>query len=173
MLNLFLNNDFFRTNLLRKDNRNIYQIDTPTFKIFMKKLYCPKTMNSESSFDDVRKATMLSKHKKQNTELVYSRSLRSGQLWLPPESAIERIADIINMQTDYLYTTGNPMDLLPNFLGKDCLRKTEDNEVEYYFGPDSKGNVSEISGQKRRMENTPQKGRRKKRMTTSTPVKSK
>lgn len=56
--------------------------------------------------------------------------------WLPPESAIRRLAELIQLQIDYLLIAGYHDKELPDFLKKRCLRKTDDH-TEYDFGPDA------------------------------------
>lgn len=98
-------------------------------------------------------------------------SLRNAKLWLPPESAMDRMVNLINLQME---TAGLPMATLPDFLKYDCLRKTSSGEVEYYFGPSGFENIEHLKGKmKRQQKETPQKGQRKKKMVTSTPSKSK
>ena len=96
----------------------------------------------------------------------------------------------MNCQIKYLQTAGNPSARRPDFLQERCLVKTTSGEIECDLGPDSNignveamlkmplGNLSEClqnakiaPKRKRRIEATPQKGCRRKRMTTSTPKK--
>ena len=52
------------------------------------------------------------------------------------ESAIRRLADIVQLQIDYLLIAGFHEKELPDFLGKGCLVK-KDGHIEYDFGPDA------------------------------------
>ena len=61
---------------------------------------------------------------------------RNPKLWLPPESVIRRLAELIQLQIDYLVTVGSHASPQPKFLSKNCLMKT-DGTVEYDFGPDA------------------------------------
>ncbi|CAC5407960.1 unnamed protein product [Mytilus coruscus] len=95
---------------------------------------------------------------------IDTRLLRNAKLWLPPESCLERMAELVNLQIEYLETTGDSMAKLPKFLEKDCLKMTETGEVEFYFGPLARENIEHLLGNhKRQMNETPQKGKRKKK----------
>ena len=52
-----------------------------------------------------------------------SEKLRNPQLWLPPRTVLDRLADVIMLQIDYLLTVGKEDAVLPNFLAKGCLEK--------------------------------------------------
>ncbi|KAH3777823.1 hypothetical protein DPMN_179271 [Dreissena polymorpha] len=97
--------------------------------------------------------------------------------WLPPESAVLRLAQLMNLQIKYLETMGIHNATLPNFLQSPCLRKSSAGEIEYDFGPESSfqtlTDLSEFiappARNKRLLDNTPQSGKRRKRILTSTP----
>ena len=105
---------------------------------------------------------------------------RNPKLWLPPESVIRRLAELIQLQIDYLVTEGSHASPQPKFLSKNCLMKT-DGTVEYDFGPDayfvSMDSLRTLppkktsNAQKRSMYVIPQKGARRKQPKTSTPIK--
>ena len=96
--------------------------------------------------------------------------------WLPSKSAIARLANLFQLQIDYLQTAGTHEYKLPNFLGTNCLRVNKSGEIEYDFGEESHFQSInlpsvETSAMKknRTWEHTPQGGDRKKRQLTSTP----
>ena len=153
------------------NENKLYELNKDVYKEFIKCLFCPKSIKWDTTFSEVQQLTMQQKSKRGevNDSLI---SLRKANLWLPPESALERMADLINMQIEYLETAGVGDAKLPNFLGKDCLRKTDSGDIEYYFGPDAKRSMKELTRiSKRQLDDTPQKGRRRKRQVTSTPSK--
>ncbi|CAC5364010.1 unnamed protein product [Mytilus coruscus] len=154
-----------------KDATFIYD-DTTVYKDFVKTLFSSMS-KIQVSFEEVRHNSMFCKQRKTNDRMDSS-LLRNAKLWLPPESCLERMAELVNLQIEYLETTGDSMAKLPNFLEKDCLKITETGEVEYHFGPLARENIEHLLGnQKRQMNETPQKGRRKKeKMLTSTTSKA-
>jgi hypothetical protein len=84
------------------------------------------------------------------------------------------MADLIDLQIKYLETAGHSMAKLSNFLEKDCLRITQTGDIEYHFGPNAREDIDQLKERKKRqMKDTPQKGRKKKRMLTYTPSKTK
>ena len=53
-----------------------------------------------------------------------------------PQNALERMANIIQLQIDYLSTAGCASASLPDFLASNCLKEIE-GEIEYDFGEES------------------------------------
>ena len=93
---------------------------------------------------------------------------------------MSKVADLINLQIEYLETTGVHEAQLPNFMSSGCLKKTSTGEIEYDLGPDAfsacplKAIISspkKRTSQKRKAVQTPQKGHQRKLPLTSTPVK--
>ena len=110
MLSLFLSNEHFRTNLLQKTEGH-FNVNKNVYKDFIKALFTPKSVDFHSTtYEATRRQTIYSKGKRD--------SLKNAKLWLPPESALERIADPIDLQIKYLETAGHSMAKLPIFLKK-------------------------------------------------------
>ena len=128
------------------------------------------------TYETVRAITIGKKVAKCPTEYV----TRDPKLWLPPESVIRRLSELIQLQIEYLLTVGSHGSLQPDFLSKNCLKKTE-GKVEYDFGPDAHfasedslpvmQPIKASNAPKRSQVVTPQKGARRKQPKTSTPVK--
>jgi hypothetical protein len=152
MLSLFLSNEHFRTNLLQKTGH--FNVNKNVYKDFIKALFTPKSVDFHSTtYEATRRQTIYSKGKRD--------SLKNAKLWLPPESALERIADLIDLQIKYLETAGHSMAKLPNFLEKDCLRKTQTGDIEYHFGPNAREDIDQLKERKKRqMKDIPQKGKK-------------
>lgn len=177
--------------LLKTDSTNSVtsaEVNKESYINFIKTLYCPKRMNpSKLSFDDVRQLSIKDpKHQE----------LKNPMKWVPPQSALQSFAQLIDCQIDYLFTLGDHEAVLPNFLDKGCLMRDEDGKVHYDFGDDVKfvnkeellkieeevlsvtiqrASARQTARSKRSLEYTPQKGQRRKdrkvsrKATTSTP----
>ena len=164
----------YRNSLLMFENDTII-INKDCFVCCMKDLYCPKKFDPDTlSFDQVRALTI----GKKSSVSITGQTTKDPKRWLPPESAIRRLADIVQLQIDYLLIAGFHEKELPDFLSKGCLVK-KDGHIEYDFGPDAHflsidtlPVVSEMEESKKRgNEDTPQAGARRKRPLTSTPLK--
>ena len=138
----------------------------------VKHVYCPQRLDaSAASYEEVRRTTIY-KGKTTNTNLP--------QQWLPPESVMQRVATLIQLQIKYLETAGIHDAPLPDFLSYPCFRKTATGEVEYDFGQDVHMSSLQMvvtctpkKDKKRMMIQSPQKGNNRKKNRTSTPAKSK
>ena len=141
-------------------------------KTFYKTVFCPKKHRGMSlSYDQVRALT-IGKSRCQSEKGGYVTN--DPRRWLPPETAITKLAHLFQLQIDYIGTAGNHSAIMPDFLKSDCLIKHISGEVEYYFGQDAHFNsLEELPAidnlPKRRINSTPQKGARKTRQMTSTP----
>ena len=146
----------------------------------IKTVYTSKCMGPLASFEQVRLSSM-----GVNTDQSSTSCLRNPQLWLPPESALERHADLVSLQIAYLCTAGVVDAPLINFLSHQRLRKSECGKIEYDFGHDVyiasvevfiSNTVAKLKdqlplSQKGKHRDTPQKGRMRKLSLTSTPKK--
>jgi hypothetical protein len=145
----------------------------------VKHFYCPKNKDCKTAtFEEIRQATIISRY------AAGTRGTRNPQLWMPPQSVLQRVAKLITLQIEYLLTIGKPDADLPQFLSSGCLKKTDDGAIEYDFGQEAYAIVSEITttaqrAQKRPNEDgTPRKGAGRKKTfvakdhVTSTPVKN-
>ena len=150
-------------------------LNEDAFVDFIKELFFSNGMKKKDnnmSFSDIRASTI---GKRETSASIFpgSRVTNNPQRWLPPETALRRLAQLVELQIEYLDTAGHHNATLPNFLGKQCLKKNESGEVEYDFGPEANVNVNDIPSLKTKQNSTPQKGQRKKRQKmsnkTSTP----
>ena len=83
------------------------KINADVYDQFIKTVYTPKQIlvqQTELSFEETRQITM----KFPNVD-----KLRHPKLWLPPESALRKIASLIDCQLDYLLTAGYPSAITP------------------------------------------------------------
>ena len=116
VLQLFLNEEQFQSTLFTKDLNSEITVNSAVYKEFIKRLYLPLQMEPTSTYSEVRNCTMYSKRKKTNQDTVLSiPNLRDDQMWLPPETALDRMTGLINLQISYLDTVGKPAAPLPDF----------------------------------------------------------
>ena len=165
----------YRAQLLYFDEGTL-KLNVDCFVDFLKTLYCPKRLRPFNvSFNDVRAAT-IRKTASQTEQGGYKTA--DPRRWLPSESAVRRLAEILQLQIAYLQTAGHHDAEMPDFLASSCLQKTSTGEIEYNFGPDSHfSSLQDLpfprkisSVLKRQKNTTPQRGQRRKRaMLTSTP----
>ena len=178
ILKLFVKEQYRQNVFLFQDGK--MRISQPCFIDFYKTLYCPKKYNpSDYTFDDVRAMTIA----KTTDETQQSGfKTKDPRQWLPPESALHRLCDLLQLQVQYLETAGYHSACLPTFLSTLCLQKNSCGEIEYNFGPDAQfTNFKDLpdhnlikrptsrKNRKRQPDSTPQRGTRRKRLLTSTP----
>ncbi|CAC5425801.1 unnamed protein product [Mytilus coruscus] len=129
--------DVFLQQKFRKSLINVEIIGSaPTVKFnnaiyvdFVKTLYCSKKEKTEQlSFEEVRKITM--KYPSSNKE----GKLKNPQLWMPPASALLKLATNVQCLIDYYLTAGYHNKYLPDFISRGCLKKTEAGEIEFDLG---------------------------------------
>lgn len=120
----------YRSHLLSINEGNII-LNKDCFVDFFKNLYCPKRLKSyDLSFMDVRAAT-IGKAVDPTQQSGYKTN--DPRRWLPPESAVWQLAELVQLQISYLQTAGYHNAEMPKFLESSCLQKTASGEIEYNF----------------------------------------
>ncbi|CAC5387721.1 unnamed protein product [Mytilus coruscus] len=149
---------------------------------FVKTLYCSKKEKTEQlSFEEVQKITMKYPSSKKEGKL------KNQQLWMPPASALLKLATNVQCLIDYYLTAGYHNKDLPDFISRGCLKKAQAGEIEFDLGEESKilnietiWKTSEntftvptdpIALGKRKSTETPQKGRRRKQKPVASTLK--
>ena len=137
-LALLMNNEDYCNNLFtinRNVQTNIIErifLNEDIYIRMIKKLYCPKTLDeTKLTFEEVRQLSIK----------LPGKEIRNPQLWLPPLSAIKKVACLIKSHTEYLMTVCKPEADLPDFIGNGGLRKTKDDEIIYDFGEEVRYNT--------------------------------
>ena len=158
-------------------------------------IYCPKREQKNNlSYQEVRALTIAKIEDKSFKEGYRTNDPRN---WLPPETAMQRLGELVQLQIKYMETVGKHDAVNPDFLQYSVLQRNTSNEIVYDFGPESyfkafeelpvpvtKSHRTSTSKQKavtqtgrntrkrpekRQLDSTPQKGLRRKRPLTSTP----
>ena len=143
ILKCIFTDDRFRTSLFIPDEtgETSDMINLNTLLDIMKALYCPKNKDHRNlSYEDVRQLTIMKRSviaKDVMSSDAMNSQYRNPQQWLPPDSAIQAFAQLVDLQIEYLDTVGNPEACLPNFVSKSVLRKSSTGEIEYDFGTES------------------------------------
>ena len=153
---------------------------------FIKGLYIPKKFvghKNNLTFEEVRHLTI---------KPLNASKVRSPKLWMPPQSAVRKVASLLDCHLAYLVTAGMASAPTPNFMQYGCLQKCSDGTIQYDLGEDvhtdcpedqltadpeciaKKLNFTLARPRKRTLPSTPQKGRRRKSrpQATSTPKKA-
>ena len=179
ILKLFSNRPWIRFNLFQTDSGNLILNQDCLVQVY-KALYCPKKYCCDSlTFEDVR---ALSIGKQPDASAKGGYSTNDPRKWLPPETAIRRLGELLQLQVTYLLAAGNHEAVCYEALQTQTLRRNSSGEVVYDFGDQSRfENFEELptfkhpvlKTKKRQQTTTPQKGQRRKRITTSTPYSSK
>lgn len=113
MLMAFVENSKLRENLFSVNDGAI-ELDVDTYVQLIKFLYSPRKVlssNTESDYETVRLLTIKSTISKDSELTSVVRNARS---WLPPESAVKRIAELIKLFIQYIEGVGNHSAKLPD-----------------------------------------------------------
>ena len=93
----------------------------------IKKLYCPKVLQSDVfTMDEVRQLSMKPPGK----------DTRPPSSWMPPVSALHKVMDLLQCLIDYYHTSWDHSATLPNFIGRGLIKENE--IVKFDFGPDAR-----------------------------------
>ena len=104
-------------------------VNTNVYLDIVKRLYCPNNINPATvSLNEVQQLTI----KRPGKEM------RNPKSWMPPKSALEKMAKLVECQLQYLTTVWKHDADLPNFLEKGCLLKSGDGKITYNFGENIK-----------------------------------
>ena len=116
----------FRNSLYSVDNGR-FSLNKDVYIELVKYVLTPKRkQGSYIPYEEVR-AISIAKTK--------DKSKKSGnkhtdpRKWLPPQSAIARLGDLIQLQIEYLQTAGVHECRMPNFLGCKCFRENTSGET--------------------------------------------
>ena len=167
-----LENTYFRNSLYSVDNGR-FSLNKDVYIELVKYVFTPK--RKQGSYIPYEEVRAISNAKTKDTSKKSGYKHTDPRKWLPPQSAIARLGDLIQLQIEYLQTAGVHECRMPNFLGCKCLRENTSGEIEYDFGEESHfQSVADlpcvtVKTKKRSSEDTPQGGARRKRQLTSTP----
>ena len=106
-------------------------VNKKMYRTFIKALYCPKTVKwHEMEFDEVRQISI------QPPAMATSGSFRLPQLWMPPQTALDKLAIHIDSLLEYNLSAGKHDAKLPDFLSAGSLSGDEYNLGDDRFTPD-------------------------------------
>ena len=177
-----LQNANLREHLLLS-NEITTSLNRKAFEDLVKAIYAKKPLTPMSTYEEIRYSTICpTKQSSTSSKLCV---LPPGS-WMPPLSAIQRLAELVDIQIQYLLTAGDHTAPLPDIAGCSCIAFDENSTV-YDFGPDvhaqtldqlmpdfSRSNMSFMAGKpSKRAASTPQKQRKKRQPNRSTPKKVK
>jgi hypothetical protein len=172
VMKLFMANKKYRQNLFLNDGVK-FNLCKDVYIDFVKNLYSPTKMKDTAIPYETVRAMSIGK--------VFDETQRDGyrindpRRWLPPRSAVDRLADLVQVVLDYVQTIGQHDAEPPNFLSCRCLTTNESGEIEYNFGPEchftSLADLPEVQARttKRQLDDTPQRGANRKKFLASTP----
>ena len=103
VLKLLMNSQYFLTKLFKIETSSI-TLDTTVYKDFVKHLFCGKGDPDKMSYDAIRHKSMIKQRKSSTLTPGIPRMLNDPDKWMPPASAIERLAELVNLQIKYLQT---------------------------------------------------------------------
>lgn len=122
--NVILRNLF---NFHKSEDTLSCNINLDTYLELIKRLYCPPNLDyTVLSAEHIRQLSIKPPYK----------DFRHPQAWMPPVSALETLAKLIQCQVDYSLTCWNHAALLPDFLSYGCITRTDDGDLLYAMGPD-------------------------------------
>ena len=99
-----------------QENKRLMKIIEEQYLEVIKRLYCPSDLNhNDLTFDQIRQLSIK----------LPNKNFRSPQQWMPPMSALKRLAALIQCQIDYFLTSWNHSSMLPDFVSYGCLCKTD------------------------------------------------
>ena len=159
--------DEFRNSLFVDDNGRL-KLDPQRFVEYIKVLYYGRGKDpNKVTYENVRSASMEA-NKRKKVDLfqeMFGVMVRDLRMWMPPKSAVLRLADLINLQVEYLNLAGHHDRIMSDICASSCFSVNDDGDVEYDFGMDS--HISSLqsvicTNPKRKGEETPQKGNRRK-----------
>ena len=102
------------------------------YRTFIKAFYCTKTVKwHEMEFDAVRQISV------QPPAMAASDSFRLPQLWMPPQTALDKLAIHITFLLEHYLSAGKHNAKLPDFLTAGSLRKMSTGEIDYNLGDDT------------------------------------
>ena len=179
VLTIVLENEKLWKDLLVNDATVALRRDK--FVLLVKYLYSSKKLDAATSeYQTIRHHTISAKRTKRKSSLGVL--VNDPESWLPPLSAIERLAELVDFQLQYLLTTGYHNEQLPNIERCSCSVTLPNGSVAYDFGPDAHvTDINELtpstelasqpqtSSRNKRSHVTPQKSRRKRPAHQSTP----
>ena len=189
LVNTFIEDENLSQGLLaiNREDQMILQVDL--FTEFVAALY-QKTKTSQT-FNEIREETIRKKRTKKSLS-EQGTLVNHPRMWMPPKSAIEKLADLVQFQIFYLETVGRHDARLPVFNECPCI-SIVNGCVTYNFGDESHINTLEDlvpsvtdkaamdmsktvvktpkkkQARKRLLKYTPQKGQNRKKNLTSTP----
>ncbi|XP_053400011.1 uncharacterized protein LOC123523032 [Mercenaria mercenaria] len=183
-----MSQDIFRSRLFKIETDEesgsfTVSFDSAIYKEMIKYMYTPKHLDPKHlTYEEMRQLSILPPRAKSLLEY------KNPQNWMPPASEIEQLSKNVQCLAEYYLTAGKHDAPLPNFLENGCLQRLPDGTIEYNLGRDS--SIKEVQeaftsdhadllgrikdNKKRRQDDTPQKGARRKLKpkATSTPKKS-
>ncbi len=132
---LFFTEEQFRNGLFNPSTQGMV-LDISVYLEFVKYLYFKKSMGNicTITFEDVRKATI--QRKKAQKEILPTglSNTSDPSRWLPPRQALLRMANLIQLQIEYLPTAGYSSAKLPLSY---AVQLTPSGAIEYDLGENS------------------------------------
>ena len=128
--------DNFRDRLFILKNDRL-RLSESVFVDYVQALFCPKALkSSQRTFEEVQEATReMTRRSKPNLHDIFDSTVRDARQWLPPKSAVLKLAELVNLQIDYMDLAGSNDAVMSTIKSASCF-KAEDREVEFNFGPD-------------------------------------
>lgn len=167
-----LESTYFRNSLYRVNNGRL-ALNIDVYIELVKFMFTPKRKQGSYIPYEEERAITIAKTKDKSKKSGYKHT--DPRKWLPPQSAVERFADLIQLQIEYLQSASFHDHRMPNFRECKCLKENASGEIEYDFGEESHFQSVDdlpcvtVKSQKRSSQDTPQGGARRKRQLTSTP----
>ncbi|CAC5398138.1 unnamed protein product [Mytilus coruscus] len=162
-----------------------FLLNTNMYICLYKRMYCPSNLKNELlSLEEIRQLTIKPPNK----------DFKHPQNWMPPKTALQQLGKLVQCKLDYFETIGRHDASLPNFISKGCLSKLDDGSIQIELGSETfiqdqkslitieenilkeklrecqQSDNKKSRATKRRLLDTPQKGKSGKRVQTqSTP----
>ncbi|VDI60745.1 Hypothetical predicted protein [Mytilus galloprovincialis] len=117
----------FTAELENGEKKVVYTLDKLLYTKLYATLYCPPKVDSTAlTFAEIRQLSIK----------LPGKEFKHPHTWLPPTSALDNLADLVQLQLDYFATIGLHSASLPNFISKGCLNKLQDNSIKINLGED-------------------------------------
>ncbi len=117
-----MDNDYIRNNLLSVHHATV-SLNHTIFVQLVKHMYAPKCKDPQLlSYDEIRKSTVYPvKQTSKSNQSKFGFCVKNITQWLPPQSAITLLGELVDLQVQYLLSAGDHSAPLPDMETCQCL----------------------------------------------------